>query len=83
MEHQVTCLATMAYVNAVCAEHVTLFSTGSKFRLVSNFTELHAITLVAILCALVNGYIPCIVVPKLQLWPSALHMTYNNNHPNY
>ena len=37
----------MAYVNAACARHVTIFSTGSKFRPVSNFTKLHALTLAA------------------------------------
>ena len=44
----------MAYVYAACAVHVTIFSTGSKFRPVSNFTELHALTLAtrsyALLC---------------------------------
>ena len=39
------CIATtMAYVCTVC---VTIFSTGSKFQLVSNFTELHALSLAA------------------------------------
>ena len=37
----------MAYVNAACAGHVTIFSTGGKFRPVSNFTWLHALTLAA------------------------------------
>ena len=32
----------MAYVSAVCAGHVTIFSTGGKFRPVLNF--LHALT---------------------------------------
>ena len=36
----------MAYVYAACAVRVTIFSNGSKFRLVSKFTELHALTLV-------------------------------------
>ena len=37
---------TLAYVyTAACAIHVTIFSTGGKFRLVSNFTELHTLTL--------------------------------------
>ena len=40
------CLATMAYI-CVHAVRVTIFSTGSKFRLVSNFTELHVLTQVA------------------------------------
>ena len=38
-------LATMAYVNAACAVHVTIFSTGSKFWPVPDFTELHVLTL--------------------------------------
>ena len=37
----------MAYVKSGCAVRVTIFSTGGKFRPVSNFTELHAHTLVA------------------------------------
>ena len=41
-----TCLTTMASVYAAaCAIHVTIFSTGGKFRLVSNFIELHTLTL--------------------------------------
>ena len=43
------CLATTAYFNAACAVRVTIFSTGSKLWLVSNFAELHALTLFAIL----------------------------------
>ena len=41
------CLATMAYVyaQAVCTVCVTIFSIGGKFQPVSNFTELHALTL--------------------------------------
>ena len=38
------CLATTAYVYPVCAVRVTIFSTGAKFRPVSNFMELHALT---------------------------------------
>ena len=37
-QKSVTCLATMAYIYAVCAVSVTIFSTGSKLWLVSNFT---------------------------------------------
>ena len=37
----------MAYVNAACTGRVTIFSTGGKFRPVSNFTQLHALTLAA------------------------------------
>ena len=46
IEHMITCLATLAYVYAAaCAIHVTIFSTGGKFRLAANFTELHTLTL--------------------------------------
>ena len=38
------CLATMAYVYAACAARFTIFSIGDKFRPVSNFMELHALT---------------------------------------
>ena len=34
----------MTYVNAACTGCVTIFSTGGKFRLVSNFTEFHTLT---------------------------------------
>ena len=34
----------MAYVYATCVVRVTIFSTGGKFRPVSNFTELHTLT---------------------------------------
>ena len=37
----------MAYSYAACAVRVTIFSTGGKFCLVSNFTQLHTLTLVA------------------------------------
>ena len=37
----------MAYVYAVCAVCVTIFSTGSKFCPLSNFMELHVLTLAA------------------------------------
>ena len=37
----------MAYVNAACAGHVAIFSTCGKFHLVSNFTQLHILTLAA------------------------------------
>ena len=40
-------LATMAYVYTACAVHVTIFSTTGKFRPISNFMELHALTLAA------------------------------------
>ena len=37
-------LPVLAYVHAACAVCVTIFSTGGKLRLVSNFMELHALT---------------------------------------
>ena len=37
----------MAYAYAACPVHVTIFSAGSKFRPVSNFTDLLALTLTA------------------------------------
>ena len=37
----------MDNVYAAYTGHATIFSTGSKFRPVSNFTELHALTLAA------------------------------------
>ena len=39
------CLATLTFY-AACTVHVTIFSTGGKFRPVSIFTQLHALTLV-------------------------------------
>ena len=46
----------MAYINAVWAVCVTIFSTGGKFRLVLNFIELHPLTLVAHFYV---GIMPC------------------------
>ena len=43
-KHSVTSLATMADVYAACAVCVTNFSTGSKYRPVSNFAKLHTLT---------------------------------------
>lgn len=37
----------MAYVYAACPIHVIILSIGSKLQPVSNFTELHALTLAA------------------------------------
>ena len=45
IEQPVTCLATTAYAYAACTVCVTIVDTGGKFRPVSNFTELHALTL--------------------------------------
>ena len=39
IELPVTCLATMAYVYVACTVHVTIFSTGSKFRPVSKVLQ--------------------------------------------
>ena len=44
-----------AYFYAVCVVHVSIFSTGGKFHLVSNFTQLHTLTLVAISYALLGN----------------------------
>ena len=49
----------MAYVNTACAGRVTIFSTGGKFRLVSNFTWLHALTLAARSYVLLTQYRTC------------------------
>ena len=56
IEHLITCLATMAYVNAACTVCVTIFSTGGKFQPVSNFTQLHALPLAARSYALLDLY---------------------------
>ena len=48
-EAPITCLATVAYVYAARTVHVTIFSIGAKFRTVSNFTELHALTQTTVL----------------------------------
>ena len=48
MQSNCTKNSTPGYVlsnYAACLVCVTIFSTGGKFRLVSNFTELHALTL--------------------------------------
>ena len=39
------CLATLTFYTA-CGVRVSIFSTGGKFRHVSIFTQLHALTLV-------------------------------------
>ena len=45
-------LVMMAYIYAACAINVTIFNTSGKFYLVSNFTELHALTLTTLfLCS--------------------------------
>ena len=58
----------MAYVYTTHTGHVTIFSTSSKFRPVSNFTELHTLTLPARSYALViyllpiNYYLPILSI---------------------
>ena len=47
IEHPVRCLGTMVYVYAQLCMHVAIFSICGKFRPVSNFTWLHALTLAA------------------------------------
>jgi len=44
-------LSNMAYVYTVC---VTIYSTGSTFRPVPNFTELHTLIQVTRSCALLT-----------------------------
>ena len=44
MEHPVTYIAAMAFVYTACTVRVTIFSIDGKLQLVSNFTELHALT---------------------------------------
>ena len=48
--------ATITYVCTVRAVCATIFSTSGKFRLVSNFTELHALTPAARSYALLLRY---------------------------
>ena len=55
IKHPITCLATMDNVYAAYTGHATIFSTGSKFWPVSNFTELHALTLATHSYALLLG----------------------------
>ena len=53
------CLAQCLMSMHSCAVHVTIFSTHGKFQPVSNFTELHALTLAAVEAA--NGSLnPCV-----------------------
>ena len=45
-------LVMMAYIYAACAINVTIFNTSGKFCLVSNFTDLYALTLTTLfLCS--------------------------------
>ena len=52
------CLATMAYVYTACTVRVTIFSTGGKFCLISNFVGLHVLTLAAHSYVLLCDYLP-------------------------
>ena len=59
------CLATMADVYVACVVRVTIFSTGGKFRLVSNFTELHTLShsyvllvVIIFICDYCNMHLP-------------------------
>ena len=63
------CLATMVYVYASCAVHVTIFSNGGKFHPVWNFMELHALTQVARSYALLYKAIKA----NIRLVPGLLH----------
>ena len=74
----------MAYVYAACAVCVTIFSTGGKFQLVSNSTELHALTLA------VRSYVLLVVMiatkDTLQSTISTKHHSaaaLNNHDENY
>ena len=58
----------MAYVNAACTGHVTIFSTGGKFCLGLNFTLLHGLTLAAHCYALLSQYIGH--VPQFPMLPA-------------
>ena len=49
----------MAYVYIACTVHVTIFSTGRKLHPVSNFTELHVLTLAACSYLLLLEYMAC------------------------
>ena len=54
-------LSTKAYVYTACRVCVAIFSTGGKFRLVSNFMELHALTLAA------RSYVSLVVASNEQM----------------
>ena len=66
----------MDYVYPACAVHVTTFSTGDNFRPVSNFTELHTLTLAA--CSyvlLVCYYMAPDTVQKTAVHTSSLQLS--------
>ena len=50
-------LSNNDFCYAACAVRVSIFSTGGKFRPVSNFTKLHVLTLAACSYALLVWYI--------------------------
>ena len=66
-------LATMAYMYTACPVRVTIFSTGGKFQPVSNFTELHTLTLAARSYALQHHRLS--FVPSLIFRSSAVDQT--------
>ena len=54
-KHSVTCCSNNGWVYTACAVCVTNFSTGSKYRPVSNFAKLHTLTWAACFYALLQG----------------------------
>ena len=64
------CLATMAYAYPACPVRVTIFSTGSKFRPVS---ELHALTLAARSYVLLAAIWNMNVIGWLELYTHVYH----------
>ena len=64
------CLATMAYAYPACPVRVTIFSTGSKFRPVS---ELHALTLAARSYVLLAAMWNMNVIGWLELYTHVYH----------
>ena len=63
----------MAYVCAACTVCATIFSIGGKFQLVSNVTELHALTSAARSCALLDSYLQC----KFCIFEQLYLLTFN------
>jgi len=61
----VTCLATMVYM--ACAAHVTIFSTGGKFRPCFKFMELHNLTQATRSNALVSSQLLEVIQQALNL----------------
>ena len=63
------CCSNNGFCYAACAVHVTIFSTGGNFHLISNFAGLHALTLAA------RSYVLliCTYVPAWKMNQSASH----------